>query len=63
VSIVTDTLVETIKEKVAVTVVYKDLIATAKTNTKKEYYKKKLKKHNVGIADLLVALDRMSDGT
>lgn len=39
---------------------YRGKIETAKTSTKKEYYKKKLKKNNLKLMEVLTTMERLS---
>lgn len=42
---------------------YRKIIDTAKTNYKKQYYMKKLKKNNKKLMEMLIALDRLPTST
>lgn len=58
-SLVKQALVIEIRQHIAKAMDLKKKIDTAKTETKKSVYNKKLKKNNIEAADLLVALDRL----
>ena len=58
-SLVKQALIIEFKELAANAIDYKSKIETAKTFTKKEIYKKKLKKNNIKAAEILSALERL----
>lgn len=59
-SIVRITLKQEIKELIEKSVKYVEQRKTAKTDVKRNYYTKKLKKNNQALEELLVAYDRLS---
>lgn len=58
-SIVKQTLILEIRQHIANAVEWKQKIDSAKTETKRSVYKKKLKKNNIAAADLFTALDKL----
>ncbi len=59
-SIIKNALIEEIKERTKTSQTYYDLIQLAKTETKKNFYKKKLFIHNNSLADLIISLDKLN---
>jgi RNA processing factor Prp31 len=58
-SFVKEALIEEIREAIKRSTDYKEKIDTAKTSIKANTYKKKLKKNNQIVADLVMALDKI----
>lgn len=58
-SLVKQALVIEIRQHITKALDLKNKIDTAKTETKKSVYQKKLKKNNIEAADLLTALDKL----
>lgn len=59
-SIVKDAILVELRERVVKSQEYDALCTTAKTKTKREFYKKKLRENNIVVADLIVALERIN---
>ena len=58
-SLVKQALILEIRQHIANAVDWKQKIDTAKTEAKRNVYKKKLKKNNIEAADLFTALDKL----
>jgi hypothetical protein len=58
-SLVKKELIREVQELALVSRKYSDLIKNAKTNAKKEFYSKRLKKNNNKVANILQAIDRL----
>lgn len=59
-SLVKDVIVQEIQDLIPKSKHYADEVEAAKTNVKRNYMKKRLKKINEQVAQLLVALDRVA---
>jgi len=61
-SVVQDALRKELSSAVTLSQEYSSKASSAKTKTKTEYYKKKLKKNNNLIANMIMALDKIEKG-
>lgn len=60
-SLVKEALIAEFRDLAKNSVDYKQKIETAKTYTKKEIYKKKLKQNNIKAAEILAALEKVAN--
>lgn len=60
-SVIKDLLIEELQTGAKQSKKYKTLLDNAKTETKRKYYKRKLKKNNTLNAKLVMALDNLID--
>lgn len=58
-SLIKESIVEELKVLIPISTKYSEQLETAKTKTKKDIARKKLKQNNEKVADLLIALDRI----
>jgi len=59
-SMVKDALIAEIQDAIRLSTEYKEKVDTAKTKVKRDTYKKKLKKNNMLVADMVMALDKLN---
>lgn len=60
-SIITQALTQELNDSISASVEYRNAIQGAKTNTKRTFLQKKLVKNNIKVAELITALDRLSN--
>lgn len=58
-SLVQETIIDEVKKGLSKAKLYRDQMIAAKTEFKREYFKKKLRKNNINVAQLLEALERV----
>lgn len=58
-SMVRQAIIEELRELIPKSQEFSYRIETAKTNVKRDLYKKKLKKNNQKVADLIIALEKL----
>lgn len=60
-SLVQDTIIDEIKKGLVRAKDFRDQIVNAKTEAKRLYFQKKLRKNNINVAQLLEALERIKN--